>query len=111
MDNVPHLALPLRITGDHFVSVQQDTLDELVTAVAAIVTFPLGYRVERPDFGITPPELGDRPLDTLDVEQAVEAYEPRALVNVTEQPYDPLDPGADRLRVEVTMPRAEEGDH
>jgi phage baseplate assembly protein W len=103
MDNVPHLALPLRITGDHFVSVQQDTLDELVAAVAAIVTFPLGYRVERPDFG--------RPLDTLDVEQAVEAYEPRALVNVTEQPYDPLDPGADRLRVEVTMPRAEEGDH
>jgi len=109
MDNVPHLALPLRVVGDRFAAVQQDTLDELVSSVAVITSFPLGYRIERPDFGIVPPELDDRPLNTLDIEQAVEAFEPRALVTVTEQPYDPHDPGADRLRVEVRMPRAEEG--
>jgi phage baseplate assembly protein W len=109
MDNVPHLALPLRIVGDRFVAVQQDTLDELISTVAAITSFPVNYRVERPDFGIVPPEFDMRPVDTLDVEQAVEAFEPRALVNVVEQPYDPRDPGADRLRVEVSMPRAQEG--
>ena len=110
MDDVPHLALPLRIVGDRYVRVQQDTVDELVCTVAAITQFPLGYRIERPDFGIVPPELDNRPLNVMDIEQAVEAYEPRAAVTVTEQPYDPHDPGADRLRVEVSMPRAEEGD-
>jgi hypothetical protein len=108
MDDVPHLALPLRIVGDRYVSVQQDTLDELVACVGAITLFPLGYRVERPDFGVEPVELSNRPLNVLDVEQAVEAYEPRAVVKVTESPYNPLDPGAARLRVEVSMPRAED---
>jgi phage baseplate assembly protein W len=108
MDDVPHLALPLRVVGDRYVSVQQDTVDELVTNVAAITLFPLGYRVERPDFGITPPELAQEPLDVLDIEQAVEAFEPRAHVEVTEAPLDPFDPGASRLRVEVSLARAED---
>jgi phage baseplate assembly protein W len=110
MDNVPHLALPLRVVGDRFVSVQQDTLDELVTNVAAITSFPLGYRVERPDFGIAELELTSRPLAVLDVEQAVEAFEPRASVTVAEQSLDVNDPGAASVRVEVSMSRAEEGE-
>ncbi len=110
MSDVPHLALPLRIAGDRFVTVEQDTLDEIVACVACIVAFPLGYRVERPDFGVTPLVFDQRPLPTLDVEQAVEAFEPRASARVTEAPYDPTDPGADRLQVEVTQARAEEAD-
>ena len=110
MDSVPHLALPLRVVGDRYVSVQQDTLDELVANVAAITLFPLGYRVERPDFGIAEMELTPRPLAVIEVEQAVEAWEPRARVLVVEQPVDPFDPGADQLRVEVSMQRAEESD-
>lgn len=108
MDDVPHLSLPLRISADRFVTVQQDTVDELVCCVGTITLFPLGYRVERPDFGIVPMELDTRPLPIVDVEQAVEAWEPRAIVRVTEAPYDHLDPGADRLRVEVSLTR--EGD-
>jgi phage baseplate assembly protein W len=110
MDNVPHLALPLRIVGDRFNSVQQDTLDELVSNVAVITSFPLGYRVERPDFGTVELELAARPLAVLDVEQALEAWEPRASVQVVEQAVDPFDPGAARVRVEVSLQRAEEGD-
>lgn len=110
MDDVPHLGLPLRIVGDRYVSVQQDTLDELVANVAVITSFPLGFRVERPDFGVVEMELDARPLAVLDVEQAVEAWEPRASVRVTEQPVNALDPGAARVRVEVSMQRAEEGD-
>jgi phage baseplate assembly protein W len=108
MDNIPRLALPLRFTSDRYVSVQQDTLDEVVTCVACITMFPLGYRDDRPDFGITPLELSDRPLDTLDVEQAIEAYEPRADVQVVELPYDPSDPLAARVRVEVDVARTAE---
>jgi phage baseplate assembly protein W len=110
MDNVPHLALPLRIVGDRFVSVQQDTLDELVTNVAVITQFPLGYRVERPDFGIAELELTQQPVAVIDVEQAVEAFEPRATVRVTQQALDPFDSGAARVRIEVNMARAEEGE-
>lgn len=110
MDNVPHLALPLRIVGDRFVNVQQDTLDEVAAAVAVITAFPLGYRVERPDFGVAPMELLPTPLPTLDIEQACEAFEPRATVTVTELAADPFDPGAARVRVEVNLARAEEGD-
>jgi phage baseplate assembly protein W len=109
MDALPRLALPLRVVGDRYVSVQQDTLDEVVTCVACITLFPLGYRDDRPDFGVEPMELSDRPLDTLDVEQAIEAYEPRADVTVTELPYDPSDPLASRVRVEVSVARSEEG--
>jgi phage baseplate assembly protein W len=109
MDDVPHLALPLRVVGDHFVTVQQDTVEELATTVACIIGFPLGYRDERPDFGIAAHEFSTQPLDVLDIEQAVEAYEPRASVHVVEQPYDTADPGAARMRVEVSVARAEEG--
>jgi hypothetical protein len=52
MDSVPHLALPLRVQADAYASVQQDTLDEVRTTVAAIVAFPVGYRIEAPDFGV-----------------------------------------------------------
>ena len=62
MDNVPHLALPLRVTGAQFATVEQDTEEELATAVAVICAFEPGSRVERPDFGIPAPELADRPL-------------------------------------------------
>ena len=108
IDSLPRLALPLRISGDRYVAVEQDTLDEVTTCVACITLFPLGFRDDRPDFGIVELELSDRPLDTLDVEQAIEAYEPRAEVNVVEQPYDPDDPLAARVRVEVSIARSQE---
>lgn len=106
MDDCPHLALPLRIVGESFVAVQQDTVEELTTTVAVICAFPLGSRVERPEFGINPPELQDEPLRLTGIEQAVAAYEPRAVVTVTERPgYVPL---AARIQVQVSMARGQE---
>lgn len=110
MDDVPHLALPLRVAGERYVSVQQDTVDEVTTTVAAITLFPLGYRIERPDFGVAPLELQRRPLPVIEIEQAVEAFEPRAEVTVIEAPIDPFDPGAAHVRVEVSLAESEEGD-
>jgi phage baseplate assembly protein W len=103
-DNVPHLALPLRFVSTGFVTVQQDTLDEVRTSVAAIVAFPIGSRIEDPDFGVPEIELTDRPLDVDGMQNAIEDYEPRAAINVVELPYDPSDPLAARVRVEVALP-------
>jgi phage baseplate assembly protein W len=110
MDAIPHLALPLRVERGAFVTVQQDTLDELVTSVSCICSFPLGFRVEAPDFGISELEHLGSPLPVDDVERQIETWEPRADVEVTERPYDPADPTAARLEVAVTMPDAEEGE-
>ena len=110
MDSIPHLALPLRLEGAGFAAVEQDTLDELVVAVSCICSFPLGFRVEAPDFGIPELELGNSPLPVEQVERQIETWEPRADVEVSERAYDPTDPTALRLEVAVTMPDAEEGD-
>jgi phage baseplate assembly protein W len=110
MDSVPHLALPLRLDQGAYATVEQDTLDELVATVTAICGFPIGYRVEAPEFGIPELELTGPPLPVHDVERAVETWEPRADVTVTEAAYDPTDPTASRLEVAVTMPDAEEGE-
>lgn len=110
MDTIPHLALPLRLDRGAYVTVQQDTLDELVASVTCICAFPVGYRIEAPDFGIAELELASSPLPVDDVERQIETWEPRADVDVHEQPYDPADPTAARLEVAVTMPDAEEGE-
>jgi hypothetical protein len=108
MDPIPHLALPLRIETGRYATVQQDTLDELVVNVSCICAFPLGYRIEAPEFGIPELELSDAPLPVDDVERIIETWEPRADVEVNEADYDPTDPLAAPLRVTVTMPNEEE---
>jgi phage baseplate assembly protein W len=108
MDDVPHLALPLRVQADGYASVQQDTVDELRATVGAIVAFPVGSRVEAPDFGAPELELSDRPLNVVGLEAAIEEHEPRAAIQVIELAYDPTDPLAARVRVEVALPGAAE---
>jgi phage baseplate assembly protein W len=104
MDDVPHLALPLRVLTSGYVSVQQDTLDEVRTTVAAIVAFSIGSRVEAPDFGVPELELAQRPLDVDALASAIEDFEPRAAINVVELAYDVHDPLAAHVRVEVALP-------
>lgn len=107
-DGIPRLALPLTVSAGGYSSVQQDTTDELAVCVRTILSFELGSRVERPEFGIADPTFQQRPLDLFDVEQAIDMYEPRAAVSVTEVP-DPTDPLATTVRVDVAMPDSEEG--
>lgn len=106
MDDRPHLALPLRIVGAAYATVQQDTVDELTTTVAVVCAFPLGSRIERPKFGISQPELEDEPLDLADIRRAVAAYEPRAEVQVSERPG--VTPLETRVQVQVRMARSQE---
>jgi len=104
LESIPHLAWPLRYSRRGYVVVQQDTVDELATNIGVICSFPLGYRDEAPEFGIQDPEFGTLPLDLTDVEEAIETYENRAEFTIRQQPYNALDPGAARVRIEVSMP-------
>lgn len=106
IDDVPHLALPLRVVGESYVAIQQDTVEELTTTVAVICAFPLGSRPERPEFGVPQPALADEPLSLTDIRRAVAAYEPRAAVRVIELPG--VDELASRVQVQVSMARAQE---
>lgn len=102
MDDVPHIGLPISVIGDRtYATVQQDTNDEVACCVAAILGFPLGFREDDPDFGITDPTFATRPIDTEEIEQAVETYETRAQLRITESAVDGRDPFSASLSVEV----------
>jgi phage baseplate assembly protein W len=105
VDEISHLALPLRLVGSSYAAVAQDSSDELTTTVAVICAFPVGYRAERPEFGVPPPELSDEPLDLAAIQRAVGIYEPRAVATVLQAPAGTL--GA-RIQVLVSMANEEE---
>ena len=104
MDDVPHLALPIRVVSTGYATVQQDTVDEVRATVAAIVAFPVGSRVEAPWFGVPELEFTDRPLDVAALRSAITESDPRPAIAVTELPYDPNDPTAASVRIEVALP-------
>jgi hypothetical protein len=103
LQDVPHLSLPVRISGGAFAWHQQDTVEELATNVGVIVSFPVGSRLEDPEFGIDDPEFREIPANWDDVQDAVAAYEPRAEMQIEQDPVDPLDPTATQVRLRVTM--------
>jgi hypothetical protein len=103
MDDIPHIAIPIAIRGAAYATNQQDTNSEVAACVAVVVGFPLGYREEAPEFGIVDPTFSDRPIDTSSIEAAVETYEPRATLSITEPPYDPTRPLATTVEVEVRV--------
>lgn len=103
MDDVPHIAIPIAVRGNSYATNQQDTNAEVAACVAVIVGFPIGYREEAPEFGIDDPTFSDRPIDTSGIEAAVEEYEPRATLTITESDYNPNDPLGTSVRVEVRV--------
>lgn len=103
MDDIPHIAIPIAIRDAAYVSTQQDTNAEVAGCVAVILQFPLGYREEAPEFGITDPTFSDRPIDTTEIESQVEAYEPRATIEISESPYDPRYPLEATIAIEVRV--------
>ena len=103
MPEVPHLSLPLRVEGDRLATLDQDTADELANNVLVITSFAKGDRAEDLGFGILPLVFDNRPLNLSDVETTIATYEPRATVTVRQADYDPADPTAARVRIEVSM--------
>lgn len=89
---VPHFALPFRFSNGAASVVEQDTSDDVLTCVLAILLCPMGYRVELPDFGLEDPTFDERAPDIRKVSRAILQWEPRAdaLLDTTPDQLDEL---------------------
>lgn len=98
--DIPHFALPFRFEGGRAVVVQQDSIDDVATCVEVILRYRQGDRVDLPEFGIPDPTFTEGPIDLAAIERAVEKWEERADVLITEDP-DRFDELVRHVLVEV----------
>src|SRR5215469_17694926 len=108
MANIPHLAVPLQVLNGQWVTVEQDTDEEVAHCVRNICAFERGFRIEDPDFGIADPTFTVMPIDTEDISRALAAYEDRAIVDIFQE-FAP--DGRVRVRMEVHIPTSEDTSH
>jgi phage baseplate assembly protein W len=97
---IPHFALPFRFVGGAAAVVDQDTEEEIGQCVEVLVSTPVGSREEDlPEYGIADPTF-DTDLDTGAILDALEEWEPRAVVTLTDD-----DDALDELvrRAELTV--------
>lgn len=96
MADRPHFAYPFE-RGSY---VEQDTADHVMSCENVIVRCPLGFREERPEFGIPWPEFRTAPLDPAEITTALRRFEPRG--NATGEEYaDTADASVRHLSITV----------
>lgn len=78
MTDVPHFALPFRFDSGAAVVVEQDTNDDVLACVTAILLYPLGWRPEAPTFGIRDPAFSEGIVQRSELARALAEWEPRA---------------------------------
>lgn len=81
---VPRLALPLRLIGEGFATVEQDSIEDVAQGTFAVLAYERGERIEDPEFGIDDPTFDVEPIDTDVWLSQIARYEPRAAVTTTE---------------------------
>jgi phage baseplate assembly protein W len=99
---IPHFDVPFRFEGGKARVVEQDTLDEHVACVRALLAFPLGFRAELPEFGVTDLLFKKQASrgGTEELRAAIAQWEPRADVLITDQP-DLMDDMVREVGIEV----------
>lgn len=85
MADLPHFVLPFRVANGAAVVVEQDTTDDVLVCVLAILLCPLGYRAELPDFGIDDPTFSEGFVDLESITRTLAEWEPRADALMTQQ--------------------------
>lgn len=90
MADLPHFSYPFRFSSPQVAVSEQDSLDDISDCVLAILSYPQGYRVELPEFGLPDPTFSSPGVDVDVFRQTVEYWEPRALAAFNAQP-DQLD--------------------
>ena len=83
---IPHFAHPFRFEDGRAVVVDQNSDDDVWTCVGTIVRYLKGDRLAVPDFGIPDPTFTEGRIDTEKIRVAVEKWEDRAGVVITEAP-------------------------
>ena len=98
----PHLSHPLRLIGTGFAAVEQDSIQEVRECVETLVRTVIGQRVERPAYGISPPELTQDGIDEAELASAIEQWEERATEYELEGGEPLLDELASTYRLQLT---------
>ena len=75
--DIPHFAYPFTRTGGAVNVVEQDSPEHIGACENVIVRCPLGFRLERPEFGWPFPEFRQIPLDLHPLLEALSRFEPR----------------------------------
>jgi phage baseplate assembly protein W len=88
--DVPHFSLPFRFATPYVAVSEQDSIDEIADCVLAILSYPLGYRVELPSFGLPDPTFSSPVVDIDEIRTVVERWEERASAQLTQQ-HDAVD--------------------
>lgn len=94
---IPKLKVPLTMGAHGFETVEQGSIDEVAQCVYAILATPLGSRIDDIDFGLEDPTFDHLPLDTREMLQQVQLYEPDAEVSIVQE----IEELAARVVVEV----------
>lgn len=107
MTDVPHFTLPFRFdpsgAGMTAVVAEQDTTDEIMSCVLAVLLCPEGFRAESPAFGIEDPTFTEGVADRDAIAAALAEWEPRAHSIVTAR-VDALDALLDYVLVALDVP-------
>jgi phage baseplate assembly protein W len=103
MADLPHFAHPF-VRGDdgHVRVVEQDTEDHIMACENVIIRYPLGYRIERPEFGWAWPEFHNAPFELSALEDALGRFEPRGRANAR-QYADAADAAVRRIQIDVEV--------
>lgn len=95
---IPQFSLPFRLDGSgDFAVNEQDTIDEIADCVQAVVRYPLGYRIEKKDFGVPEQEFREGGADRAVIQAQLDRWEPRADAIVDTE----LDDLVARVRIQV----------
>ena len=84
--DIPHFNLPFQFGPNLAVVVEQDSFEDVLNCVAAILRTQIGERTDLPEFGIVDPTFQTQPVDTDAIIQQVIAQEPRATLLVEQNP-------------------------
>jgi phage baseplate assembly protein W len=100
--STPHFAFPfVRGPGGRVNVVEQDTDEHVMACENVIVRCPVGFRDERPEFGIPWPDFKNAPLDVGGIEEALQRFEPRSRATAADY-ADVIDAATQTVRVEVS---------
>lgn len=99
--NAVHFSFPFRRGADGKVAVDvQDTPEHVMSQVQTVVRFPLGFRIEKPTFGITFPEFANAPIDPSTIAAQVARQVPASELAFQEY-ADAVDESIRHIRIEV----------
>lgn len=86
----PHFRYPFKFgsgVDKHALVNEQDSEDDVMACVLAVVKTQRGWRDDLPDFGLVPTLFAEQPLKIADIQAALDQWEERAAYLVTAQEH------------------------